>query len=281
MEREQYSQPSQITPEESSRRNDAYASGISWGAVIAGAFATAALALILLALGSGLGLSAVSPWSNMGASASSIGKGAILWLILMEIMASSMGGYLAGRLRTKWTRIHGDEVYFRDTAHGFLAWCVALVITFAFLASAAASMAGRAAARDNESSAKVGSTVEADPNEYFTDILLRSAARNSADISARREVGLILAKGVREGGLQGGDQTYLAQLVAARTGLSEASAQERLSGVFAGYQQAVETARKSVAHSLLWIFLALLIGAFCASLSATLGGAQRDHVVIV
>lgn len=281
MERDEFSQPLQSTFDRPFVGPHAYASGVSWGAVIAGAFVTAALALILLALGTGLGLSAVSPWSNVGASASSVGKGAILWLILMEIMASSMGGYLAGRLRTKWTRIHGDEVYFRDTAHGFLAWCVALVITVAFLASGAASMAGRGASRGNESSARAISPTDIDLSEYFADMLLRSTAPNSDNLSTRREVELILANGLREGGLQGGDQTYLAQLVAARTGLSEASAQERLAGVLMGYQQAVETARKSVAHSLLWIFLALLIGAFCASVSATWGGSQRDHVVVV
>jgi hypothetical protein len=69
----------------------------------------------------------------------------VLWLIVMQIISSSMGGYLAGRLRTKWANIHTDEVYFRDTAHGFLAWAVALVITAAFLASAATSMVGSAA----------------------------------------------------------------------------------------------------------------------------------------
>src|SRR6202046_3679100 len=125
--------------------DEANSSGVSWAAVIGGAFVSAALSLILLALGTGLGFSAVSPWSNTGVSASTIGKGAILWLILMQVIGSLMGGYLAGRLRTKWTKIHSDEVYFRDTAHGFLAWAVALVITAAFLASAAASMAGGAA----------------------------------------------------------------------------------------------------------------------------------------
>ena len=122
---------------ETSVRNEAHSSGVSWAAVIGGAFVAAALSLILLALGAGLGLSSVSPWSNVGASASTISTAAIMWLILMQVISSSMGGYLAGRLRTKWASIHTDEVYFRDTAHGFLAWSVALVVTAAFLTSAA------------------------------------------------------------------------------------------------------------------------------------------------
>src|SRR5450830_1098054 len=129
---------------ETSVKNEAYSSGVSWAAVTAGAFVSAALSLILLALGAGLGLSSVSPWSNVAASASSISTAAIVWLIVMQIISSSMGGYLAGRLRTKWASIHTDEVYFRDSAHGFLSWAVAVVMTAGFLASAAASMAGGA-----------------------------------------------------------------------------------------------------------------------------------------
>jgi hypothetical protein len=269
---------------EPAARNDAYSSGLSWGAVIAGAFVAAALSLILLALGAGLGLSAVSPWSNIGASASTLGKGAILWLIVIEILASAMGGYLAGRLRTKWARIHTDEVYFRDTAHGFLAWCVSLVITAAFLTSAATSMVGRATPSGAAtSSARGASSASVDPNEYLTDVLLRSNAPNANpnDASVRSEVGLIFANALRQGELPAADKTYLAHLVAARTGLSEPEADKRVSDVFAADQQAVDAARKAVAHSLLWIFVALLIGAFCASLAATFGGAQRDHVVVV
>src|ERR1700730_13803815 len=109
------------------RRPDVHSSGVSWGAVIGGAFVAAALALIMLALGAGFGLSVVSPWSNVGASASEFGTLGIIWLIVTQIVASSMGGYLTGRLRTRWQSVHGDEVHFRDTANGFLAWAVALV----------------------------------------------------------------------------------------------------------------------------------------------------------
>jgi len=123
-------------------KHEASSSGVSWAAVIGGAVVAAAVSLILLALGTGVGLSSVSPWSNVGTSASTAGKTAIVWLIVSQIIASAMGGYLAGRLRTKWVNIHTDEVYFRDTAHGFLVWAVGLVITAAFLASAATSMVG-------------------------------------------------------------------------------------------------------------------------------------------
>ena len=261
----------------SHEHNEAHASGVSWSAVTAGAFVTAALSLILLALGAGLGLSSVSPWSNVGASAATIGTASIIWLIVLEIVSSSMGGYLAGRLRTKWTSIHNDEIYFRDTAHGFLAWSAALVITAAFLASAATAMIGSSSSADHSRSSSA-----AEPNAYFVDALFRTDARQEiASQAIRDESGVIFAKSLVAGSIAPSDHAYLDGLVSAKTGLAPGDADKRVSDVFADAQQAAETTRKAVAHALLWTFLALLIGAFCASFSATIGGKQRDHVVIL
>jgi MFS family permease len=247
-------------------KNEANLSGVSWAAVIAGAFVTAALSVILLALGTGLGLSSVSPWSNVGASASAVGRGAIVWLIAMQIIASAMGGYLAGRLRTKWATIHTHEVYFRDTAHGFLVWAVALVITASFLAAAAASTQSEGRSFD--------------PEAYFVDTLFRSdhPVPDRNDTSVRAEVGGILANALRQKEIPAADKTYLAQLVTAKTGLQQADAENRVSSVFAQDRKAADAARKAAAHFLLWLFIALLIGAFCASYAATVGGRQRDNV---
>ncbi len=120
-------------------------SGVSWGAIFAGAAAAASLSLVLLILGVGLGLSSVSPWSGAGASAGAIGISAIAWLTFTQLAASGMGGYLAGRLRTRWASINNDEVYFRDTAHGFLAWGVATLVTVALLSSTIGSILGTSA----------------------------------------------------------------------------------------------------------------------------------------
>lgn len=109
--------------------------GISWGAIFAGALAAAALTIILSVLGSGLGMAIVSPWSTAGVSATTFGISAILWLSITQIAASGMGGFLAGRLRVRWEGLHSDEVYFRDTAHGFLTWAIALVVTVSLFAS--------------------------------------------------------------------------------------------------------------------------------------------------
>jgi hypothetical protein len=267
-------------------RNEAHSSGVSWAAVIAGAFVAAALSLALLALGAGIGFSAVSPWANAGASASRIGRTAIAWLILMQLIASSVGGYLAGRLRTRWVNIHTHEVYFRDTAHGFLVWAVGLVLTAAFLTSAASAMVGGATRAGVTAADRSESTQSRDglgPNSYFVDRLLRTSTRSSDkdNASERGEIELIFANGLREGSLSPADRAYVAQIVSARTGASEPDAEKRVDDAYAQAQQAADSARKAVAHSMYWTFLALLIGAFSASLSATIGGKERDRVVVV
>ena len=117
---------------------------VSWAAVVAGAVAAAALTLVLLAFGAGMGFSSVSPWGNSGVSASTFQISAGIYLIVVAMLASTIGGFIAGRLRTKWVGVHTHEVFFRDTAHGFLAWGLATVVSAAFLAAAASNIAGGA-----------------------------------------------------------------------------------------------------------------------------------------
>jgi uncharacterized membrane protein len=255
---------------------------VSWGAVIGGAFTGAAFYLILLALGAGFGLSVVSPWSNVGVSASTAGAAAIVWLILIEIVASALGGYLTGRLRIKWALVHTDEVYFRDTANGFLSWAVALVISVTFLASGASSMMARFEQGGSPAESAATASVT-DPNAYFVDTLFRAdrvGSGNSA-ASAQEEAERILANALRQNEMPSEDRHYLARLIAAKTGISRPEADKRVSDVLAQARQTEDTARKVTAHLLLWSFLALLMGAFSASYAATIGGRQRDHMEAV
>jgi hypothetical protein len=270
----------------SAASNEANSSGVSWSAVIAGGFATAALALILLALGTGLGLSSISLWSNAEAPAAKVGAAALCWLIFVHFASSSMGGYLAGRLRTKWTSIHSDEVYFRDTAHGFLTWAVALVVTAAFLATAATSLVGSSKSASNQGRAPFPDGVagpQSDSIAYFIDMLFRSANpnRDANQTSDRNDAAVIFRISLQRGALSSDDKNYLDELVMSRTSLSPSEADTRVSEVFSKAQEDAASNRKILVHSLLWAFVALLIGAFSASFSATLGGRQRDHVVTI
>src|SRR5215470_7468119 len=114
-------------------------SAVSWAAVFAGAVVAAATTLILLLLGSGIGLSVISPWYGAGVTAITLGVSAVIWLVVVQWLSSALGGFLAGRLRTKWTGLHTDEVGFRDTAHGLLAWSLATVAGAVLLGSIAMS----------------------------------------------------------------------------------------------------------------------------------------------
>ena len=294
-------------------------SAVSWSAIFAGAVAAAALSLILLILGTGLSLSAVSPWTpTSGISASSFGVSAIVWITATQVIASGMGGYLAGRLRSKWVSVHNDEVYFRDTVHGFLAWSVASLVTAAVLAStmgaivnggvqAGAVVAGTAAtgainavAAGGAASDKTGMSVS-DAGNYFIDSLFRKNAASASTITqtvsagiesspvaaSAAEVTRIFVNSIRTGTLPPEDERYAGQVVAQRTGLSQADAEKRVNEIFVRMQtklrdaetatrEATDKARKASAYAALWVFISLLIGAFVASLAATLGGRQRD-----
>ena len=133
------------SPVEVSLVGQGSSSAVSWPAIFAGAAAAAALSLILLVLGTGLGLAVISPWADSGASATVVSWSTILWIAFTAAASSSLGGYLAGRLRSRWLSVHNDEVYFRDTAHGFLAWAVATLLTAATLTSAVGTLLGAGA----------------------------------------------------------------------------------------------------------------------------------------
>ncbi len=294
---------------------DTTTSGVSWASIFAGAAAAAALSLILLILGAGLGFSAVSPWANSGVSAATLGTSSIVWLAFTQIVAAGVGGYLAGRLRVKWATVHTDEVYFRDTAHGFLAWALASLVTVALVGSAAGSAishtasagatvagtavgavgaAGVAAGSQALPSASGTGSSDSGGMGYAVDSLFRSSQPSDAaapnDNASRMEAMRIFANGIRAKKLPQEDVQYLGQVIAKRTGLSQADAEKRVNDAFTNTQtainnaeqnvkQAADNARKVAAYSALWMFVALLCGAFVASLSATFGGKQRDGVV--
>jgi len=256
---------------------------ISWAAIAAGAIAAAALTLVLLAFGAGMGFSAVSPWGNSGVSASTFEIGTGVYLIVVAMLASTIGGYITGRLRTKWVDVHVHEVFFRDTAHGFLAWSFATVVSAAFLAAAASNIAGGASS-GFAAAAGLSATQSAGsdgPVDYYVDALLRSnpvASPSTTDSgAARREIARILTTGLREGDVPAPDRTYVAQVVTARTGLSQADADKRVSDVINQAKTALDNARRAAAKLSLWLTASLLIGAFSASLAATEGGYVRDN----
>lgn len=281
--------------------SESRASAVNWGPIVAGAFAASALTLILMMLGTGLGLTMVSPWSGESAGITTLAVSTVIWLVVVQWLSSGLGGYMAGRLRTRWVGVHTDETFFRDTAHGFLAWALSTLLVASVLGSAisAAIGTGVQAASTVVSGAAMGASAgaaantsadPADMTSYFVDSLFRPAdpARLAApgaenDEAAAAQASRILIASAAAGAVSDADRTYLGQLVSARTGLAEADATARVNDVLARVEQAkteaqeaADAARKAGATFGLLGALSLVIGAFIASAAAAFGGRLRD-----
>ena len=259
-------------------------SGIHWAAILGGAAAAASISAILLPLGSALGFASTSAY-NPGESLVTFTAGMAIWLVVMQWASSGVGGYIAGRLRVKWADTHSDEVFFRDTAHGFLAWAVATLFTFAFAAVVAmgAVNAGVQAGATVASGAAAASVADLG---YYADSLYRTTtpatAVTAADASA--ETARILANGAKNGALPPADRAYLTSQVATRTGVSQAEAEARVNTTLAQIEaakaktlKAAEDARKAMIAFHTALCISLLVGAFIACVTAALGGRLRDN----
>jgi hypothetical protein len=252
--------------------------GVSWPAVAAGSLVSCALTVVLIAFGIGLGLSVVSPWSGAGISASTFKIGTGLYLVVIAMLSSSIGGYIAGRLRTGWTGVHSDEVYFRDTAHGFVAWAFASVLGAVLLASPVSSLIGAGGSEAAQGASS--SSRSSGPMDGYVDALLRAdapASQQASQNDTRGELTRLLTSSFRTGTeLKPADRDYVSKVVAARTGLSQTDADKRVNEVVTQAKSDIDATRKATAQLAFWLTASLLIGAFCSSLAATEGGSLRD-----
>ena len=282
-------------------------SAASWGAITAGALVATGVSLILAALGTGLGFASMSPWAGRGVGAGTFTVAAAIWLIVMQWVASLFGGYITGRLRTRWIGTHAHEIFFRDTANGLVMWALSTVVVAALLASSvAAGISGGAKAVSSVVAAGAqGAAQGAGSSEgassaltYGVDKLFRAAAPaggapdestrpgGAAAGDPRVEAGRILVNDLAMGTVPDADRTYLARLVATQTGVSQADAQARVDALIASANDAAakakaaaDAARSDAAEVSIYTALSLLIGAFIASVSAAIGGRLRDgHV---
>ncbi|HTJ99999.1 MAG TPA: hypothetical protein VL522_10275 [Bordetella sp.] len=285
-------------------KRESFGSAVSWGAVLAGAFVAAATYLMLLLAGAGFGFASMSPWGDEGASARTLGIGVIIWLVIIQIISAGLGGYIAGRMRTKWVDVHSGEVYFRDTAHGFLVWAVAAVVSAFLLGSGvssavsgaarigASAVSGAGAAVSAAAAAGGGAAATQGPSaQYFVDSLFRSDRPDAAQgDAAKAEVGRILAVSLSRGSITNEDKAYVAKVISTQAGVDQATAEKRIDDTINRAKQAADEAkqkareaadqaRKAAVGFALWAFISMLIGAFSASYAATRGGRTRDSVL--
>jgi hypothetical protein len=299
----------------------------SWGAILAGAVVAVAISLILISLGAGLGFASLSPWADRGLSAHEFNVASTIWLIVTQWLSAAVGGYITGRLRHRWLATHVHEVFFRDTAHGLIAWALATLFVASVLASGlgslglggARTLGGLTASSEAGPGAPgpglgAGAGLGAGPRPgngpgggYDIDKLFRSTTATAADVvgpgpgaagtgalgfgapgvrapEARQEALDIAAHAAVTGEVGVEDRAYLAYLVATRTGASPGETQKRvdafIQSITDAHQKAiaaVDASRKSAASAALYTALALLIGAFIASVAAAVGGRLRDE----
>jgi hypothetical protein len=260
-------------------------STVSWSAILAGAFTAAAVTLIVVAFGVGAGLAVVSPWSGEGISGTTASWAAGLFLVAVAMIASTFGGYITGRLRPSWDDVNLHERFFRDTAHGFVAWAFATVLTVTVLAGAGTHLLAAASAGAIPAAGAGAAQLGGNSGAVYVDRLLRGSQANSQNATSssgdqfatRSELLRIIGPVTRKGGdVSADDRAYAARIIAGRTGISQSEAEQRVNQTITQAKEAADKARAAAAKFSLWIAISLLAGAFTASLAAAEGGKLRN-----
>ena len=269
------------------------AAPFSWGAAVAGAVAATAVSFILISLGTGIGLLKASPYSS-GPTLTTLTAIGAIWILLSQAWGYAVGGYLAGRLRTRASGLTTDETNFRDGAHGFVAWGLGVLLTVSTVALGTMFGAGLTAHVGSTLGAGVAANPQAAPaSAYYVDTLFRTAPAaapappgggNVVTEQERAEATRIFTSGLRDGKLSEADRAHLSRTIAARTGMSPEEANRRVAETVAQFNQAAkdaaDRAAKAVAYFSFWSFMALLFGAVSAVVGGIVGGNQRDDDLV-
>ena len=280
-----------------SRTDIASASFVEWGAVLAGAVLAAALSFVLLTFGTAIGLSATSPWPNSGLSAKVIASLAVFWAMAQQIGSLMIGGYVAGRMRSRWHE-GGHEAEFRDGLHGGLVWAVGILIS-AVLVFATAGLAARTDAEVAGKAAASAASTTSDPMDTILDTMLRSTSIAQATTppaagspatrprtpsvpagdETRAEMSRILASSIASGRLSADNRAHLAQLVSQRSGVSQQEAEKRVDDAVNATRAAADKARRAAVLTGFVTAAGLILSLGAAWWAALRGGHHRDTSV--
>lgn len=283
---------------ETTSSTESRSSYIEWGPIIAGAITAAAISFLLLTFGGAIGLSLTSPWPQAGARLWVVAFAVMWWMVAVQIGSFAAGGYLAGRMRSRWGTATTPESQFRDSVHGLMVWAVGVLMGAVVLGIVGAGTAKTAAQSASVVAAGATSAVGAKtmgPADYAVDILLRpqpgapaspieSKPSQSDDAALRAEAGRIFTTSIGNSAISQRDYDYLTQVVAARTGLPPADAQKRVQSAVTEARdlevKAREQADKARKSALITAFMAaasLLISLVAATTAAAAGGRHRDE----
>ncbi|ARU02910.1 hypothetical protein [Yoonia vestfoldensis] len=275
--------PAQITPPQ---QGVAVPSYIDWAAILAGAVFALAISFVLISFGAGLGLSLTSPYEGEGVSAAWIAIAAGIWFAWVMVTAFGAGGYLAGRMRSQIGDATSDEVSARDGMHGLIVWALGAVVSLMIGASGISGLVGAGSAvLGSGAQSTTEAVTEAVSADYFADLMLRPAVNATADTdpATREEIAGIITRTVTTGNMTARDQSYLAQVIATNSTLTQQEARSRVTQIGAELDQAMTAARDAVEQArvagIVFGFIAaatLLIGAVAALFAAMAGGHHRD-----
>jgi hypothetical protein len=272
---------------------------IEWSAIIAGAVLAAATSFVLLTFGTAIGLSVTSPWPGSGLSTQAVTALAAFWTLVQQIGAFMAGGYVAGRMRSRWNEDR-EEADFRDGLHGGMVWAVGVAIGALLAASAVgatartgAEVAGQAGAFSSDPMgsaidallrpaqlAQIAPAAKAEPSPPAgTPLPPRPASSQPSPEIQRAEIARLLTTAATTRDMPPQDRTYLAQLVAQRTGLSPQEADRRIADAITAAREATDKARRTAILAGLVTALALVISFAAAWWAAIQGGNQRDNKI--
>ncbi|MGM4888408.1 hypothetical protein AB8B21_17405 [Tardiphaga sp. 866_E4_N2_1] len=247
---------------------------LSWTPVILGALIATALSSILLAFGVtiGLGVSSTAPTWRDASAALWILSG--LYLILQAALSFGVGGYIAGRTNVGLAALDTAEIEQRDGLHGLAAWALAVVLGVAL----AAFIGSATLTRPNSNSSSARTSAAEPLLSYEIDRLFRPLRRaaNVDLLQERAEAGRILLTSSSHSGMSSEDRSYLAQLVAANTGLAGAEAEKRVDAAIATSQASIAKSRRSSVILAFSVAAAILLGAVIAVAAGSVGGSHRD-----
>jgi len=267
---------------------------VDWGAILAGAVFAASLSFILISFGGAVGLSLASPFAGEGIGSAWLAIAAGIWFVWVVVTSLGAGGYLAGRMRHRADDANADEIEARDGTHGLMVWATSVLAALVLAATGAGGMVaagGAVAGPAVQAAADMG----AEQVDYYADLLLRAeaagpgagamaGARAGTDPAVQSRVAAVLRHGILSGEFQERDRSYLAEMVAQRTGIDPAEGRQRVDGAIAeidaARQAAVEAVDRARIIGVITGFLvaaSLLIGAAVAYFTAALGGRHRDE----
>jgi len=286
---------------------------VEWGPIILGAIGATAISVVLLTFGAALGLSSVSPYPYAGLSSKAIAVLSATYAALVMVASFAAGGYLAGRLRRAWAGANLVETHFRDGAHGFAVWALA-VVAGAVLATSGAAGAIKTAIQSTTAVAATGAVaglsqmsgqtsgaqgLSTRPMDYAVDRLLApgsagapAGGQQSAGGASRADltapVARALTANLSNPQLDSNDRTMLVQLVVQQTGMSQADAEKRVDDAFAKLKaaeqkarDAAEAARKAALITAFAAAAILTISCAAACAGAALGARHRDENTLV